>query len=68
MPQALTLLVLLLVCVWALRLFTYITWRNWGDEEDHRYQAMREIWSHAHKKKWGGETKLLPGWWTRRSS
>lgn len=28
------------------------------------YQAMREIWSKAHKKKWGGETKLLPGWWT----
>lgn len=28
------------------------------------YQAMREIWSKAHKKKWGGETKLLSGWWT----
>lgn len=28
------------------------------------YHAMREIWSKAHKKKWGGETKLLPGWWT----
>lgn len=28
------------------------------------YHAMREIWSKAHQKKWGGETKLLPGWWT----
>ncbi|MFK8014349.1 MAG: DUF1295 domain-containing protein [Gammaproteobacteria bacterium] len=35
-------LVLFLVCLWALRLFIYITWRNWGDEEDHRYQAMRK--------------------------
>lgn len=35
-------LVLILVSLWALRLFAYITWRNWGDEEDRRYQAMRE--------------------------
>ena len=35
-------LVVALVTVWALRLSVYITWRNWGDEEDRRYQAMRE--------------------------
>ena len=30
-----------LVTIWGLRLAGYITWRNWGDEEDPRYQAMR---------------------------
>jgi len=35
-------LVLLLVSVWGLRLSAYITWRNWGEGEDHRYRAMRE--------------------------
>jgi steroid 5-alpha reductase family enzyme len=34
-------LLLLLVTVWALRLATYITWRNWGEPEDRRYQAIR---------------------------
>lgn len=34
-------LVLGLVAVWALRLSLHITWRNWGKEEDHRYQAIR---------------------------
>ncbi len=34
-------LVLLLVTIWALRLFIYITWRNWGAQEDRRYQAIR---------------------------
>ncbi|MBT8446470.1 MAG: DUF1295 domain-containing protein, partial [Gammaproteobacteria bacterium] len=34
-------LVLALTAVWALRLSGYITWRNWGEGEDHRYQAMR---------------------------
>ena len=32
---------LILTAVWALRLCGYITWRNWGDSEDHRYQAIR---------------------------
>ena len=27
--------------LWALRLFVYITWRNWGEAEDRRYQAIR---------------------------
>lgn len=34
-------IVLLLVSVWAIRLSAYITWRNWGEPEDARYQAMR---------------------------
>lgn len=33
--------VLALAAVWALRLAGYITWRNWGEGEDHRYQAIR---------------------------
>jgi len=37
-----TLLVLVLVTAWALRLSAYITWRNWGEPEDHRYVAIRE--------------------------
>jgi steroid 5-alpha reductase family enzyme len=34
-------LITVLVTVWALRLSAYITWRNWGEGEDRRYQAMR---------------------------
>jgi steroid 5-alpha reductase family enzyme len=33
--------VLALVAIWAIRLAGYITWRNWGEGEDHRYQAIR---------------------------
>jgi steroid 5-alpha reductase family enzyme len=36
-----SLLLALLVTVWGLRLGIYITWRNWGQGEDRRYQAMR---------------------------
>jgi len=36
-----TTLVLLLVTLWSLRLAAYITWRNWGEGEDYRYQAIR---------------------------
>jgi len=35
-------LVLLLVAIWSLRLSVYITARNWGKEEDYRYQAIRQ--------------------------
>lgn len=35
-------LVLALVAAWAIRLAVYLTWRNWGEPEDRRYQAMRE--------------------------
>jgi len=34
-------LLLVLVTLWAVRLCTYITWRNWGEGEDRRYQAIR---------------------------
>ena len=34
-------LVTLLVTVWAMRLSVYITARNWGEPEDHRYQTIR---------------------------
>lgn len=33
--------VLVLVAIWALRLAGYITWRNWGEGEDRRYQVIR---------------------------
>ncbi|HVN42950.1 MAG TPA: DUF1295 domain-containing protein [Steroidobacteraceae bacterium] len=33
--------VLVLLAAWALRLALYITWRNWGGPEDHRYRAIR---------------------------
>jgi steroid 5-alpha reductase family enzyme len=35
-------LVLALVAIWALRLSVYITARNWGQPEDHRYRTIRE--------------------------
>ncbi len=35
------LLILLMVSVWAWRLSIYLTWRNLGEEEDHRYQKIR---------------------------
>jgi steroid 5-alpha reductase family enzyme len=34
--------VILLLTVWALRLAAHITRRNWGQEEDSRYQAIRK--------------------------
>lgn len=34
-------LVLTLLLIWALRLSIYIAWRNWGEEEDYRYQQIR---------------------------
>jgi steroid 5-alpha reductase family enzyme len=37
-----SLLVLLLSAIWGLRLSGYLTWRNWGKEEDHRYGKWRE--------------------------
>lgn len=37
--------VLALVALWALRLSAYITWRNLGEAEDPRYQAMRRKYS-----------------------
>lgn len=33
--------VMALVALWAIRLAGYITWRNWGESEDRRYQEIR---------------------------
>ena len=33
--------ILALLLLWALRLALYLTWRNWGESEDRRYQAIR---------------------------
>jgi len=38
-------ILLTLVTVWALRLSIYITWRNHGKPEDHRYQDIRRRYS-----------------------
>jgi steroid 5-alpha reductase family enzyme len=35
-------LISVLVTLWGLRLSAYILWRNWGEEEDYRYQKWRE--------------------------
>lgn len=35
------LLLMSLVTVWGLRLSLYLTWRNWGEPEDRRYQEFR---------------------------
>ena len=37
-----TLIIMTLVLIWALRLFAHLTWRNWGEPEDCRYQVIRE--------------------------
>jgi steroid 5-alpha reductase family enzyme len=40
-PGPRTTLVLMLVGLWAFRLASYLTWRNWGTPEDRRYQVIR---------------------------
>lgn len=40
--SARTILVLVLVTIWAIRLCSYLTWRNWNPHEDHRYAAIRK--------------------------
>jgi steroid 5-alpha reductase family enzyme len=37
-----TIIVFIMVSLWALRLSAYITWRHWGEAEDRRYQHIRE--------------------------
>lgn len=39
------LIILALISIWAVRLSLYVTWRNMGEKEDHRYQAIREKYS-----------------------
>jgi len=38
-------LIFVLVLIWAIRLAVYLTWRNWGQPEDGRYQQIREKYS-----------------------
>ncbi len=40
-PTTRTSIVIVLTLGWALRLSGYITWRNWGKQEDFRYQEIR---------------------------
>lgn len=40
-PGPRTFAVVTLVALWGLRLAAHITWRHWGEPEDHRYQAIR---------------------------
>ena len=35
----------ILIVLWALRLATHLTWRNWGEPEDRRYQDIRKKYS-----------------------
>jgi steroid 5-alpha reductase family enzyme len=35
-------IVIFLITIWALRLSIYLTWRNWGPHEDHRYANIRK--------------------------
>ena len=43
--QVRNLFILTLLFIWALRLSVYLTWRNWGEEEDRRYQEIRANYS-----------------------
>jgi steroid 5-alpha reductase family enzyme len=54
-------LVLVLVSIWAVRLSAYITWRNWGEPEDARYQALRRKYSPNFAIKSLGIVFLLQG-------
>lgn len=42
-----SILVTALVTIWAFRLFTHITIRNWNKPEDYRYQNMRKRWGNS---------------------
>ena len=44
--SARSLLILVLTAAWGLRLAGYLTWRNWGKAEDHRYGQWREKSGH----------------------
>ncbi|MDP1765355.1 MAG: DUF1295 domain-containing protein [Methylotenera sp.] len=36
-----SLIVMILLFIWAMRLCVYLTWRNWSPHEDHRYAEIR---------------------------
>ena len=40
-----------MVTIWGVRLSVYLFWRNWGEEEDYRYQKFRKNWG---KNYWWG--------------
>ncbi len=40
-PDSRKLLILGLLCIWSLRLTTYLGWRKWGEGEDPRYTKLR---------------------------
>lgn len=40
--SARTTLLIVLVGLWSVRLFLYLSWRRWGEPEDYRYRAMRK--------------------------
>ena len=35
----------ILIVIWSVRLATHLTWRNWGEAEDRRYQEIRKKYS-----------------------
>jgi steroid 5-alpha reductase family enzyme len=35
-------IILVIIAIWGMRLSGYLTWRNWGKEEDYRYQNFRK--------------------------
>lgn len=37
----------ILATIWGVRLSVYLAWRNYGQDEDKRYQSMRESWGDA---------------------
>lgn len=41
-PDTRSVFLIALVAIWAVRLAVHITWRNWGEEEDYRYQQIRK--------------------------
>lgn len=57
-----SLVILVLVSIWGLRLFFYITIRNWKKKEDFRYVAMRKKWGNKFPRlKAYGQVFLLQG-------
>lgn len=44
-PDLKTIIFFALLIIWSLRLAIYLTWRNWGEPEDRRYQDIREKYS-----------------------
>lgn len=37
-----TQIILAMVLLWSVRLFSHLTWRNWGEPEDRRYRVIRK--------------------------